>query len=302
VTQRFTRDEAARMLGITRRQMDYWASLKLVSPEKRWSERFYSFSDLVALETVKQLTRRGIAARRLRRALEALRGQLGDATTTLSRLRITSNGREVVVSPPSDGGAPIEPLTKQFVLDFETASIARKIRALPSRTAEEWFEIGLEHDTRSATMHRAAEAYRHAVALAPDWVEAHLNLGTALFHLDESTEAKKCFEKAVALDPQNALAHFNLGCVLNRQAKRREAVAHLERAVFLKPSLADAHLNLAMLYDGLGYPARMKRHLLLYLKYDPQGAWAAYAQSRLPARRPPADGERGKVTPFRKGH
>jgi tetratricopeptide (TPR) repeat protein len=295
--QRFTRDEVVRMLGVTRRQLDYWSRLKLVAPEARWGERFYNFTDLVALETLKRMVAHGTPARRLRRALEALREQLGEATAPLSRLRISTNGREIVVQQPWPGGPPIEPLTKQMILEFETSLLEHKVLALPSHTAEEWFEIGLANDTKPATMPRAADAYRHAVDLAPDWVEAHLNLGTALFHLGEAAEARRCFEAAIELEPQSALTHFNLGCVFEKLGNRRGAIDHLEQAVRLSPSLADAHLNLAMLYDASGHKDRMTEHLNLYLKYEPQGRWAAYAHSRLPAT---GRTRTGKVTPFRK--
>jgi tetratricopeptide (TPR) repeat protein len=295
--QRFTRDEVVRTLGVTRRQLDYWARLRLISPEARWGERFYNFTDLVALETLKRTAARGVPARKLRRALEALREQLGETTAPLSQLRISTNGRKVVIRQPWPGSPAIEPLTGQFVLEFDTAPLALKIRTLPSHTAEEWFEIGLSCDTKPATMARAADAYRHAVDLAPDWVEAHVNLGTALFHLGDAAEARLCFEAAIELEPQNALTHFNLGCVFERLGNRRAAFEHLERAVKLAPSLADAHLNLALLCDATGQKERMREHLSQYLRYEPQGRWAEYAHSRLPAA---ARSNPGKVTPFRK--
>jgi len=295
--QRFTRDEVIRMLGVTRRQLDYWARLRLVVPEARWGERFYDFTGLVALETLKRLVARGLPARRLRRALEALREQLGEAPTALSRLRISTNGRQVVVERPWPGGPPIEPLTRQMILEFETSVLEHKILALPSHTAEEWFEIGLASDSRPATMERAADAYRHAVDLSPEWVEAHLNLGTALFHLSQPVEARRCFETAIELEPRNGLTHYNLGCVFEKLGNRRAAIEHLREAVKLAPALADAHLNLAMLYDASGQKDLMREHLNQYLKYEPQGRWAAYAHSRLPAAR---RSSAGKVTPFRK--
>lgn len=288
------------MLGVTRRQLDYWGRLRLVNPDARWGERFYNFTDLVALETLKRMVARGVPARRLRRALEALREQLGAVSTPLSRLRIRTNGKQIVVEQPWPGGPPIEPLTKQLLLEFETSLLEHKVLSLPSHSAEEWFEIGLANDTRPTTMQRAADAYRHAVELAPDWVEAHLNLGTALFHLTEAAEARRCFEAALELEPQNSLAHFNLGCVFERLGNRRAAIDHLERAVRIAPSHADAHLNLAMLYDAAGEKESMRDHLSQYLLYEPQGRWARYAHSRLPADPGRPSAAASKVTPFRK--
>jgi len=310
VQRRFTRDEVVRILSVTRRQLDYWARLRLVMPESRWGERFYNFTDLVALETMKRLVARGLPARRLRRALEALREQLGEAPAPISRLHISTNGRKVVVSYAWPGAPAIEPLTGQFVLEFDIEPLATKVRAMPSHTAEEWFEIGLSCDRHSSTMQRAADAYRHAVELAPDWAEAHLNLGTSLFHIGETAESRRCFETAIELEPQNALAHFNLGCAFEKLGNRRAAIEQLERAVTIAPPLADAHLNLAMLYESSGDKEPMREHLSEYLRYEPDGRWANYAQARLPAEPGIPDGaaqpvasrpqHRTRVTPFRK--
>ena len=43
------------MTGATRRQLDYWSRLGLVHPRSRWGERFFNFSDLVAVETLRRL-------------------------------------------------------------------------------------------------------------------------------------------------------------------------------------------------------------------------------------------------------
>ncbi len=38
-------------MGVSRRELEYWTRLRLLLPRARWGERFYNFSDLVALET-----------------------------------------------------------------------------------------------------------------------------------------------------------------------------------------------------------------------------------------------------------
>ncbi len=298
MNQRYTRSEVERMLGVTRRQLDYWAKLRLVEPRARWGERFYSFADLVALETVKRLTSKRIPAWRLRRAIVALETQLGQMPAPLSELRVATNGREVVVTAPAPYNRPIEPLTGQFVLQFETEALADKVRALSSRTAEEWFEIGLAYDSTPETLEKAAEAYQRVLGLAPDWIEAYINLGTTLYQLQQMEEAKSVLTKAVALEPNNSLVHYNLGCVLDQLAKGDAAIEHLRRAVELAPDLADAHLNLAMAYEQRGQKEQARKHLSLYLHYEPRGAWAEFARSRIHASH--ASGRSDKLTPFRK--
>lgn len=91
---------------------------------------------------------------------------------------------------------------------------------------------------------RAMAAYRRAIALAPDFVAAHLNLGGVLCERGAFAEAEACYRRAVAAQPDLALAHYNLGDVLKTRGRLDEAVACLRRAVELAPDLAMAHNNL----------------------------------------------------------
>jgi tetratricopeptide (TPR) repeat protein len=300
---RYTRNEVERMMGVTRRELDYWTRLRLVLPRSRWGERFFNFSDLVALETIKRLAARKVPARRIRRAVTILQTELGSTQTPLSMLRISTNGKQVVVYPPMATARPFEPLTGQFVLNFETSELAQKIHAMASRSAEEWFEFGMMCDADTESLDQAAQAYRKAVDAAPEWVEARINLGTAMYQLGRMEEAHEHFLLAVKLEPENALAEFNLGCVLEQLGKTAEAIFHLCRAVELVPSLADAHLNLALAYEKNGEVHNALRHLSLYVRYEPNGPWAEFARARIDKYRPPnPTSPSGKLTPFRRIH
>jgi len=300
---RFTRNEVERMMGVTRRELDYWTRLRLLLPRARWGERFFNFSDLVALETIKRLAARKVPARRILRAVTILQTELGSAITPLSKLRISTNGKQVVVYPPVATARPFEPLTGQFVLNFETSDLEKKIHAMASRSAEEWFEFGMMCDSNTESLEQAVDAYRKAVDAAPDWVEARINLGTALYQLGRMQDAHEQFLMAVEIEPENALAEFNLGCVLEQMAKTAEAILHLSRAVELVPSLADAHLNLALAYEKNGQAHNALRHLSLYVRYEPNGPWADFARSRIDKYRPPSPSSpAGKLTPFRRIH
>jgi len=291
------------MMGVTRRELNYWTRLRLVLPRARWGERFFNFSDLVALETIKRLAARKVPARRIRRAVTILQTELGSVPTPLSMLRISTNGKQVVVYPPMETARPFEPLTGQFVLNFETSELARKVHAMASRSAEEWFELGMMCDSSSESLEQAAEAYRKAIEAAPEWVEARINHGTALYQLGRMVEAREQFSIAVKFEPHNALAEFNLGCVLEQLGKTTEAILHLGRAVELSPTLADAHLNLALAYEKSGQGQNVLRHLSLYVRYEPNGPWADFARARIAKYRPPnPPSPSGKLTPFRRIH
>ena len=288
-------------MGISRRELNYWTRLRLVLPRARWGERFFDFSDLVALETIKRLAARSVPARRIRRAITVLQTELGSTQTPLSMLRISTNGKQVVVHPPMAQARPYEPLTGQFVLNFETSELAKKIHAMASRSAEEWFELGMACDSNAESLDQAAQAYRKAVDAAPEWVEAHINLGTTLYRLDRMEDAREQFAIAVELEPENALAEFNLGCVLEQVGQTKDAIQHLSRAVDLAPSLADAHLNLALAHEKSGQVQNAIRHLSLYVRYEPNGQWTEFARSRIARYRAPGPSSpSGKLTPFRR--
>jgi tetratricopeptide (TPR) repeat protein len=297
----YTRNEVERMMGVTRRELEYWTRLHLVLPKARWGERFFNFSDLVALETIKRLAAHKVPARRIRRAVTILQTELGSNQAPLSQLRVSTNGKQVVVYPPQTSARPFEPLTGQFVLDFETSEVANKVHAMASRSAEEWFEYGMLCDSDTESLDQAAEAYRRAVEAAPEWVEARINLGTTMYQLGRMEEALKQFTSAIRLEPQNALAEFNLGCVLEQLGQTESAIAHLAHAVELSPSLSDGHLNLALAYEKKGQIQNALRHLSLYVRYEPNGSWAEFARSRIAKHRPP-NPPSGKLTPFRRIH
>ena len=294
--QRFSGTEVTRITGATPRQLSYWARLGLVSPRARSGQRFFSFTDLVAVETLNRLTQKHIPMRRLRRAMDQLQAGLGEARANLSSLRISTYGARIVVHEPGPAGRPIEPLSGQWVLNFETVPLEKKVRALSARTAEEWFEMAMLCDANPKTLPRAVEAYRRAITAMPEWTDAHINLGTTLYEIGLLEESGESFAKAVELEPENALAHFNLGCVSDRLGNVPDAIEKFRTAVTLQPTMGDAHLNLALGYDKTARKEDALRHLALYLRYQPQGAWAAYARKRLNVQgHKPA----GKVTQFR---
>jgi DNA-binding transcriptional MerR regulator len=77
-----------KIVGITYRQLDYWARTGLVEPSVRRAEgsgtqRLYSFDDIVRLRVVKRLLDTGVSLQKVRRAVDELRARgrsLADAT------------------------------------------------------------------------------------------------------------------------------------------------------------------------------------------------------------------------------
>ncbi len=101
-------------------------------------------------------------------------------------------------------------------------------------------------------MDEAVARYRRALALRPDYPEAHNDLGSALAQQGRLDEAVAHYGRALALRPDYPEAHSNLGSALADQGRLDEAVAHFRRALALKPDYPEAHSNLAMVLLAQG--------------------------------------------------
>jgi DNA-binding transcriptional MerR regulator len=85
---------ACQIVGITYRQLDYWARTKLVVPSIRTatgsgSQRLYSFKDLAVLKVVKNLLDTGVSLNNIRIAVEQLRRH---GVRDLARITLFSDG------------------------------------------------------------------------------------------------------------------------------------------------------------------------------------------------------------------
>lgn len=89
----FRAPTVAKIVGISYRQLDYWARTKLVEPSLRpadgsGSMRLYGFSDIVQLKVVKRLLDTGISLHKVRLAIEEV-CKRGD---NLSDMTLLSDG------------------------------------------------------------------------------------------------------------------------------------------------------------------------------------------------------------------
>jgi tetratricopeptide (TPR) repeat protein len=261
-------------------RLRYWERLRLVRPRARWGERFYGFGDLVALRTLQRLTASHIPARRVRAAVASIEQQFGSPELSLNEITLVDRGGQLAVVPPG-ATAPFDPLTRQWLLGFEVTATAGELRSMSAHTPEDLFQRALDCEGDPESLPEAVANYRRVIDAAPNWVEAHINLGVALYQMGCVADAKAAFEAAVRLDPENGISRYNLGCVLEEQGQIEPAVHHLRRAAALMPSHPDVHFNLALAYDKQGERDLARGEWTAYLRYAPNGPWAEQARARL---------------------
>lgn len=282
MAQHYTRREVGRILGLDVRRLRYWERLQLVRPQARWGERFYSFGDLVALRSLQRLTNNKIPAHRVRHVVRLLEQELGGAPLALQEIQFLEQGREVLVIPPG-AERPFCPVRRQWAFHFGEGQAASpaKLRCMAGPTAEQLFEAANSLDSTPDSLAQAIRQYDCVLELAPDWIDAHINRGVALYQLGRVDDAKAAFFAAVQLDPLNGISRYNLGCVLEEQGEVEDAIRHLRRAAKAMPGHADVHFNLALAYEKKNEKRLAREEWTLYLRYAPNGPWAEQARARL---------------------
>lgn len=129
-------------------------------------------------------------------------------------------------------------------------------------TAADMYQLGC--NLEEVAPEAARVAYQRALALQPDFAEAHVNLGRLLHESGDLSFAEQHYRSALVLQPDDATARFNLGVVLEDLGRPDDALEMYEATVTSVPNHADAHFNAARLYDRAGQYEAALRHLRAY--------------------------------------
>ena len=133
-------------------------------------------------------------------------------------------------------------LAKEGRLDEAVQSLQRALDIYPSVLAHNSLGIALgKRDPDAAIGH-----LRAALDLDPEFVEARINLGSALLHKGDAAGAQQAFDEALRRDPQSAITHFRLGSVLLEHGELDGAALQLGTALRLDPTQADTHNSLGV--------------------------------------------------------
>jgi DNA-binding transcriptional MerR regulator len=95
-TDGYSGPQVCRLVGITYRQLDYWARTGLLTPSLAsargsGSKRRYDYTDVLEVKVIKSLLDAGVSLQRARRAVDCLRDGLGQDLAATS-LVLTPSG------------------------------------------------------------------------------------------------------------------------------------------------------------------------------------------------------------------
>ncbi len=265
----FTTREVAKIATMADDRIRSCLRAGVLSPRRgRGGQLEWSFQDILLVKTTKGLLDARVPLARIRRMVASLKRQLPD-DRALSSLTIYADGRRVVAW---DGTARWQPDSGQFLFNFDVQAVASVVSrperlpapvleatGQPTRTAEQWFNLGCELD--AASPEEARHAYHQALELDPAMADAHVNLGRLYHEGRQPAEAEAHYRAAVQQASDDPVVHFNLAVLLEESGRSDEAVEAYRSALKADPDFADAHHNLGLLFDALGKRTLAMTHL-----------------------------------------
>lgn len=98
--------QVCKLVGITYRQLDYWARTDLLRPSLQQAhgsgtQRLYSFADIIQLKVVKRLLDAGMSLKKIRSAVEILREQMR-SDAPLVDVTLLSDGQTIFAAHSAD--------------------------------------------------------------------------------------------------------------------------------------------------------------------------------------------------------
>ncbi|MFO0551813.1 MAG: tetratricopeptide repeat protein [Polyangiaceae bacterium] len=287
VTDLFTLSEVAKLLAMSPGRLRSLDKNRIVSPSgRRRGRRAYTFPDLIALRTARDLLARKVRLRDVTRAIDSIRAELPRVTRPLAELTLVSDGRQVVLR--SEAGNYL-PATGQLVLDFEIKSlrddVVRVLRPNAGRarakSAYDLYVKASQLDEDPATLDQAEALYRQAVELDPWLAIAHTNLGNIAFRRGDEDRALELYQRALGIDSTQPEAQYNLGYVMLERGHPDRAISYFQGAIKSDPRFADAYFNLAMAFEQVGNVTEARPCWRKYLDLEPTGTWADIARRHL---------------------
>ncbi len=161
--------------------------------------------------------------------------------------------------------------------------LAEERGSIISQEADTWAERGMELAQDPNRLHEAEQAYRKAIELKPDHVQAWTLLGLLLYKdLKSFDEAEQAYRKVVTIEPGTAWAWVVLGKLLHDHRNRfDDAEQAYRKAIELEPEITWAWMFLGqLLHDHLNRfdEAEQAYRKALELEPDSVITWACLGE------------------------
>ncbi len=100
--------------------------------------------------------------------------------------------------------------------------------------------------------HSAYETYQRLINVNPDYEKVYNNLGLLFYQRGQYGEALEAFQKALTINPKNLESYLNLGVIYKKQGQWEKAVSSYQKALSINPLHKETHYNIGLLYEQRG--------------------------------------------------
>jgi len=151
--------------------------------------------------------------------------------------------------------------------DQAVSALVRATDMMPS-DARPYLLLGKAYNASRSQSDEVTKRLERWVELDPKSAHAHYYYALSLWRGGKpgvnTDRIEHSLQSAVALDPQFADAHLELGALYAERAKYSDAISEYRRALAISPDLAAAHYRLAQAYARTGDSAAAQTELGLY--------------------------------------
>jgi Tfp pilus assembly protein PilF len=123
---------------------------------------------------------------------------------------------------------------------------------------------------------QALREYDAALAIHPDHIDALFNAGVAHMQLKENADAVRLFDRVVALEPKRFAAWVNKAAIDTGRGRHEDALVAADRAVALRPDSSNGHIMRGFALRGLGRLAEARTAFQTALRHPPVGSDALF--------------------------
>jgi len=138
---------------------------------------------------------------------------------------------------------------------------------------------------REGQLNEAVLAFRRAIRLHPNHLEAHGNLGVAFAQLRKLPEAEAAFRLAVRLSPGGVTMYVNLATCLLQQGRFPEVEEWARQAIQLDGEVAEAHRLLGSSLEARNRLEPAEEAFAEAIRLDPRSGEAQYGHGLVLFRR-----------------
>ncbi len=150
------------------------------------------------------------------------------------------------------------------------SSLEQAIRLDPSDPMVH-YDLGLVY-LQTERFQAAADQFRQATVLKPDWADAQLYLGRALHDANLADDALAAFQAAQSLDPNLSLLHHHFGLLHKGRGEYDKAVGEFERELAAGTQYAATYYQLAEILYNRGEKERSSQLLSRAIELEPDNA------------------------------